>query len=259
LDARGRGLRRARISEQDMIEGTDAASPASLPGPAADGLEQAPAPALAARADQADLPASTPADEPGPAGLRGGFGGRPAGNWRNRHGFNGRRERGPFYAALDLGTNNCRLLVAEPSGEGFRVVDSFSRIVRLGEGMAQSGELKPEAMERAIGALRICRQKLNDRPVARARLIATEACRRAGNGPAFLERVRDQLRLDLEIIDRRTEARLAVEGCFSLLDADAEGAVLFDIGGGSSEIVWLDRRKVRRRGGRLRWRRRASA
>jgi exopolyphosphatase/guanosine-5'-triphosphate,3'-diphosphate pyrophosphatase len=235
-----------------MIEGTDAASPASLPGPAADGLEQAPAPALAARADQADLPASTPADEPGPAGLRGGFGGRPAGNWRNRHGFNGRRERGPFYAALDLGTNNCRLLVAEPSGESFRVVDSFSRIVRLGEGMAQSGELKPEAMERAIGALRICRQKLNDRPVARARLIATEACRRAGNGPAFLERVRDQLGLDLEIIDRRTEARLAVEGCFSLLDAEAEGAVLFDIGGGSSEIVWLDRRKVRRRGGPMR-------
>jgi exopolyphosphatase/guanosine-5'-triphosphate,3'-diphosphate pyrophosphatase len=107
-------------------------------------------------------------------------------------------------------------------------------------------------MERAIGALRICRQKLNDRPVARARLIATEACRRAGNGPAFLERVRDQLGLDLEIIDRRTEARLAVEGCCSLLDAEAEGAVLFDIGGGSSEIVWLDRRKVRRRGGPMR-------
>jgi exopolyphosphatase/guanosine-5'-triphosphate,3'-diphosphate pyrophosphatase len=132
------------------------------------------------------------------------------------------------------------------------VVDSFSRIVRLGEGVAQNGVLKQEAMERALAALRICCDKLNGRPLARARLIATEACRRAGNGDAFLRRVRDELGLDLEIIDRRTEARLAVEGCFSLIDAEAEGAVLFDIGGGSSEIVWLDRRKVRRRGGLMR-------
>ena len=107
-------------------------------------------------------------------------------------------------------------------------------------------------MERAHAALRICRQKLADRPIARARLIATEACRSAGNGAAFLARVRGDLGLDLEIIDRRTEARLAVEGCFSLIDAGAEGAVLFDIGGGSSEIVWLDRRKARRRGGLMR-------
>ena len=114
--------------------------------------------------------------------------------------------------------------------------------------MAQTGSLNPEAMERAIAALRICSQKLDDRPLARLRLIATEACRRAGNGAAFLARVRDELGIELEIIDRRTEARLAAEGCFTLLDEAAEGAVLFDIGGGSSEIVWLDRQKVRRRG-----------
>jgi exopolyphosphatase/guanosine-5'-triphosphate,3'-diphosphate pyrophosphatase len=107
-------------------------------------------------------------------------------------------------------------------------------------------------MERALGALRICCQKLNSRPLARARLIATEACRRAGNGAEFLSRVRDELGLDLEIIDRRTEARLAAEGCLTLLDDEAEGAVLFDIGGGSSEIVWLDKRRLRRRGGLVR-------
>jgi exopolyphosphatase/guanosine-5'-triphosphate,3'-diphosphate pyrophosphatase len=235
-----------------MIEGTDAALPTSLPGPAVEGSEEAPGAATSPPASRADLPVSMPADTPRTAGRAGVSGGRPAGNWRHRHGFNGRRERGPYYAALDLGTNNCRLLVAEPSGDAFHVVDSFSRIVRLGEGMAQTGALKPEAMERAFGALRICREKLSERPLARARLIATEACRRAGNGPAFLERVRKDLGLDLEIIDRRTEARLAVEGCFSLIDGHADGAVLFDIGGGSSEIVWLDRRRARRRGGLMR-------
>jgi exopolyphosphatase/guanosine-5'-triphosphate,3'-diphosphate pyrophosphatase len=236
-----------------MIEGTDTAQPASAPGPATDGSEASPAPAHAVQADRIRLPASVPAagQHPHP-GWGSSGGGRQAGSDRSRYAVRSRRERGPFYAALDLGTNNCRLLVAEPSAEGFRVVDSFSRIVRLGEGVAQNGVLKQEAMERALAALRICCQKLNDRPLARARLIATEACRRAGNGAAFLRRVHDEVGLDLEIIDRRTEARLAVEGCFSLLDVEAEGAVLFDIGGGSSEIVWLDRRRVRQRGGMMR-------
>jgi exopolyphosphatase/guanosine-5'-triphosphate,3'-diphosphate pyrophosphatase len=196
-------------------------------------------------------PAPAPAADRTPSAGPSFANGRPA--WRpGRRNAWPRRDRGPFYAALDLGTNNCRLLVAEPNGETFRVVDSFSRIVRLGEGVAQNGELKAEAMERALGALRICAQKLEDRPIERARLIATEACRRAGNGSVFLSRVRDELGLELEIIDRRTEARLAVEGCYTLLDAEAEGAVLFDIGGGSSEIVWLDRRRTRRRGSLLR-------
>lgn len=145
------------------------------------------------------------------------------------------------YAALDLGTNNCRLLVAVPTRPGmFRVVDAFSRIVRLGEGLGASGQLSDEAMDRAVEALAVCRDKLTARPIERTRLIATEACRSAENGAAFLDRVRDQTGLKLEVVDRETEARLAVSGCGSLVDRAARSTVLFDIGGGSSEIAILD-------------------
>lgn len=150
------------------------------------------------------------------------------------------------YAALDLGTNNCRLLIAEPRGRYFRVVDAFSRIVRLGEGVSLSGVLADAAMDRAIEALKVCRRKLIDRRVDRFRLIATEACRAAANGDAFLARVREEADLELEVVSRETEARLAVAGCASLVDRESDGAILFDIGGGSSELVWLD---LRRRGG----------
>jgi exopolyphosphatase/guanosine-5'-triphosphate,3'-diphosphate pyrophosphatase len=235
-----------------MIKGTDTGQPVSAPGPATEDSGAALARTDSAPMHPVDLPASAPAAGGSPSLGAGGGGRRQAGIYGTRWRGRGRRERGPFYAALDLGTNNCRLLVAEPSAEGFRVVDSFSRIVRLGEGVAQNGSLGADAMDRAVAALRVCCEKLNDRPLARFRLIATEACRRAGNGPAFLTRVRDELGLDLEIIDRRTEARLAVEGCFTLLDEEAEGAVLFDIGGGSSEVVWLDRRRLRRRSGLMR-------
>ncbi|WP_441771865.1 Ppx/GppA phosphatase family protein [Labrys sp. KB_33_2] len=144
------------------------------------------------------------------------------------------------YAALDLGTNNCRLLVARPTGEGFRVIDAFSRIVRLGEGLGASGSLHINAMGRAVDALAVCAQKMRDRRVDRARLIATEACRAADNGLLFVERVLKETGLDLEIVDRETEARLAAAGCIPLIDRNLDGVVLFDIGGGSSEIVWLD-------------------
>jgi len=147
----------------------------------------------------------------------------------------------PAYAALDLGTNNCRLLVARPIREGFRVVDAFSRIIRLGEGMGASGRLGEAAIERAIEALSICRDKMRSRAVTRARLIATEACRSAENGAEFRERVQHEVGLDLEIVDRETEAALAAIGCTPLMDPEAEGVILFDIGGGSSEIVLLGR------------------
>jgi len=147
---------------------------------------------------------------------------------------------GPFYAALDLGTNNCRLLVAEPREHGFRVVDAFSRIVRLGEGIGANGRLGEAAMERAIEALRICKTKLAERNVTRARMIATEACRAAANGAEFIARVERETGLALEIVSRETEARLAVAGCASLVDTTASGVILFDIGGGSSELVWID-------------------
>ncbi len=147
----------------------------------------------------------------------------------------------PVFAALDLGTNNCRLLVAVPSAQGqFRVIDAFSRIVRLGEGVSVSGRLGAAAMDRAVEALKVCGDKLRARDLRRARLIATEACRAAANGPEFLRRVEREAGLRLEIIDRHTEAKLAVSGCGSLVDHEAQGAVLFDIGGGSTEIALID-------------------
>jgi len=150
-------------------------------------------------------------------------------------------ERPPAYAALDLGTNNCRLLVAVPARRGqFRVIDAFSRIVRLGEGLSLTGRLSDDAMDRAVEALAVCAAKLKTRRVTKARLIATEACRSAENGVAFIERVREHTGLKLEIIDRQTEARLAVSGCGSLVDRETRGVVLFDIGGGSSEIALVD-------------------
>ncbi|MFA6265096.1 MAG: Ppx/GppA phosphatase family protein [Pseudolabrys sp.] len=148
---------------------------------------------------------------------------------------------GPTYAALDLGTNNCRLLVARPNGEGFRVIDAFSRIVRLGEGISASGRLSEAAIDRSIEALEICRNKMRNRGVTRARLVATEACRAAINGTEFRDRVAERLGLMLEVIDRETEAELAATSCTPLIDPDAQGVVLFDIGGGSSELVRLGR------------------
>jgi exopolyphosphatase/guanosine-5'-triphosphate,3'-diphosphate pyrophosphatase len=156
--------------------------------------------------------------------------------------------RSATYAALDLGTNNCRLLIARPSGDGFRVVDAFSRIVRLGEGVSLSGRLSEAAMDRAIAALAICRSKMKNRGVTRARLIATEALRAAQNGADFCARAADEAGVALEVIDRETEACLAATGCTPLIDPQAEGVVLFDIGGGSSEVIRLDRSQRMRRG-----------
>jgi exopolyphosphatase/guanosine-5'-triphosphate,3'-diphosphate pyrophosphatase len=145
-----------------------------------------------------------------------------------------------IYAALDLGTNNCRLLVARPSRRGFLVIDAFSRIIRLGEGMGASGRLGDAAMERTWDALKICAAKMQRRGVNRSRLVATEACRAAANGPEFIDRVRRELGLSIEILSQEAEARLAVSGCATLLDTDSDLVLVFDIGGGSSEIVWLD-------------------
>jgi len=145
------------------------------------------------------------------------------------------------YAALDLGTNNCRLLVARPTADGFRVVDAFSRIIRLGEGVAGSGRISEAAIARAVEALLVCREKMHLRGVERARLIATAACRAAQNGEEFRSRVAREAGLELEIIDSATEARLAATGCTELFDPAANGVILFDIGGGSSELVRLNR------------------
>ncbi len=159
-----------------------------------------------------------------------------------------RHEPGHTYAALDLGTNNCRLLIARPERRPRRrnmdllhVVDAFSRIVRLGEGLGRTGRISEQAIERTIEALGICRDKMAARRVTRARLVATQACRGAENGDEFVARVRERTGLELEIIDRETEAGFAARGCSSLADPLAESVLLFDIGGGSTELVWLTR------------------
>src|ERR1700751_767910 len=145
------------------------------------------------------------------------------------------------YAALDLGTNNCRLLIACPFGGSFRVVDSFSRIIRLGEGVSATGSISEAAIERAIAALSICRDKIELRKAGRLRLIATEACRAASNAQGFRSRVAAETGIELEVINRETEAALAVLGCSPLVDPKGRGAILFDIGGGSTELVRIER------------------
>lgn len=150
-----------------------------------------------------------------------------------------RRAFGPAFAALDLGTNNCRMLVGTPAGEGFRVLDSFSRIVRLGEGLHHTGRLSPAAMERAIAALHACSARLGRRHVRRVRAVATEACRRAVNGTEFVRRVRQETGFDFDVISSREEAELALESCTPLLPRDGRRALLFDIGGGSTELAWV--------------------
>jgi exopolyphosphatase/guanosine-5'-triphosphate,3'-diphosphate pyrophosphatase len=169
----------------------------------------------------------------------------PYGIRRDGHRDDGRaplaHQSGATYAALDLGTNNCRLLVARPTADGFRVVDAFSRIIRLGEGVAASRRISEAAIARAVDALVVCRDKMRARGVVRARLIATEACRAAENREEFCTRVAKEAGLELEIIDSATEARLAATGCTELFDPAASGIILFDIGGGSSELVRLNR------------------
>ena len=145
-----------------------------------------------------------------------------------------------IYGALDLGTNNCRLLIAKPSRRGFLVIDAFSRIIRLGEGVLNSGRLSEAAMGRTIEALKVCSEKMRRRAVTRSRLIATEACRIGANSGEFIERVRRETGLSIEIVTQETEAKLAVSGCASLIDRNCDWALVFDIGGGSSELIWLD-------------------
>ena len=204
--------------------GAQSAAPPEGGAKRSDAPASGPAGNPAALSGSAPAPASQANARPAPRGPRPGGG--------HHHGGN------TLYAALDLGTNNCRLLIAQPTRHHqFRVVDGFSRIVRLGEGLAATGSLSPDAMDRAVEALSLCAAKLRGRSVRRMRLIATEACRAADNGDAFLKRVRSETGLELEIINRETEARLAVSSCASLIGRETRAAVLFDIGGGSSEIA----------------------
>ncbi|WP_337187277.1 Ppx/GppA phosphatase family protein [Phenylobacterium sp.] len=167
----------------------------------------------------------------------------PAPASRGREGSDGReRPAGEpaCYAALDLGTNNCRLLIATPAPHGFRVVEAYSRIVRLGEGLTQSGRLSEAAMDRAVAALKVAGEKVRRRRVAKFRAIATQACRIADNGQAFVDRVADEAGVRLQVITPQEEARLSVAGCLNLLDGNHEAALVVDVGGGSTELSWVD-------------------
>ena len=157
-------------------------------------------------------------------------------------------DRKPVYAAIDLGTNNCRLLVAEEKGRRFRVVDSYSQIVRLGEGLTSSGMLSEDAIERTISALSVIRDKLKNHNVKRLKCVATQACRAATNGREFIERVQKEVGLSFKIISPKEEARLAVTGALDLLENDKEVALVVDIGGGSTELCWVDIAKAEKRG-----------
>jgi exopolyphosphatase / guanosine-5'-triphosphate,3'-diphosphate pyrophosphatase len=150
--------------------------------------------------------------------------------------------RMPVLAALDLGTNNCRLLIARPSLRGFRIVDAFSRIVRLGEGLSRTGLLGEAAMTRALEALEVCAERIERRGVSRLRAVTTQACRAAANGPEFIARVAERTGLELQMISPREEAELAVIGCLDLLDRKAEAGLVVDVGGGSTELSWIDMR-----------------
>lgn len=169
----------------------------------------------------------------------GSDGQRARGGASRGHGPSGREA--PLFGALDLGTNNCRLLIAKPARDGFRVVDSFSRIVRLGEGLSRTGRLDEAAMERAYEALALCAERVARKGVDASRLIAvaTQACRQAENGIAFIDRVRIGTGLKLRIIDPVEEAELAVEGCLNLFDPSTEAVLVIDVGGGSTELSWL--------------------
>jgi exopolyphosphatase / guanosine-5'-triphosphate,3'-diphosphate pyrophosphatase len=169
----------------------------------------------------------------------------PAGERRrsDRTGAQAARRRGGsegLFAALDLGTNNCRLLIAQRSAGGFRVVDAYSRIVRLGEGLSQSGALQPAAMDRAVAALQVCAERIRRRGQPKLRAIATQACRAATNGKDFLDRVQRESGIRLEIISPKEEARLSVAGCVNLIDRSAKAALVLDVGGGSTELSWVD-------------------
>lgn len=160
----------------------------------------------------------------------------------------GNRENGrqsANFAAIDLGTNNCRLLIARDAGESFRIVDSYSRVVRLGQGLAATGRLSDESMDAAVEAMAVCAAKMKAKRVKRWRCVATEACRRASNGDEFLNRVKAETGITLEVISPRVESRLAVMGCVNLVDPTKDVALVIDIGGGSTELSWVDVRKLR--------------
>lgn len=149
----------------------------------------------------------------------------------------GQQTGGDNYAAIDLGTNSCRLVIATPTPSSFRIVETFSKITRLGEGIINNNELSHTAIRRTVNALRVCAGVLEEyAPIVKARYVATAACRRAKNCRYFMDLVKKETGLNIEIISPQEESRLAVVGCVPLLNRNIKRALVFDIGGGSTEV-----------------------
>jgi len=177
------------------------------------------------------------------SGSRGGTsnGTRRRRNRQKRHSAG----KSQYFGAVDLGTNNCRLLIARSMPQGFQVVDSYSNVVRLGAGLASTGKLAEPNMDAAVEAIKACAAKMKAKSVKRWRCIATQACREASNGEEFLQRVKTETGLGFETISPRVEARLSVMGCINIIDLEKDVALVIDIGGGSTELSWVDVRKLR--------------
>lgn len=165
-------------------------------------------------------------------------------------------EENSAYAAIDLGTNNCRLLIARAqddihgsAGKDLHVLDAYSRIVRLGEGVSASGNLTETAMSRTLNALKQCQKKIEKYQLENARFVATDACRRAGNSDVFLRMVKEETGLTLDIISTEEEAKLAFLGCASLMEQTTPYALMFDIGGGSTELMWINNKDAKNNNG----------
>ena len=163
---------------------------------------------------------------------------------KKRHPYRRRRRQargaaGPVLGAIDVGTNACRLLIAVPEADSPmpRVIDSYTASVRLGEGLERSGSITEAALDRTIQALRVCSERLKRRGVTHVKAIATEACRRASNAKDLLDRAESEAGIRLVIVTPEEEARLAAEGCLPLIGEEFEGALIFDIGGGSTELI----------------------
>jgi exopolyphosphatase/guanosine-5'-triphosphate,3'-diphosphate pyrophosphatase len=120
-----------------------------------------------------------------------------------------------------------------------KVIDSFAKIISLGEGIKQTGVLSEEAIERTIVALRACKKKLDSHRIYKMRAVATEACRQASNTKSLIERVNSEIGVDLEVISPQEEARLVLKGCSGVISDEKNYGILMDIGGGSTEVVWL--------------------
>ena len=143
-------------------------------------------------------------------------------------------------AGIDIGTLTCRLLVAavSPEAEGpVHTIRSERKILRLGEGVDRTGRLKPEAMSRVIETIREWKTIIESHGVERYTAVATSAVREAGNREEFLDRVRRETGIAVEVIDGAEEARRTFLGIRSGLPSDVREILGLDIGGGSTEFI----------------------